>query len=414
MRVVPTHGPARRTFLFDTLKAIPGGCVETLGLTFSILIAVRVFEAGQWAKASLVAAPSFGLLLSLFVVQFVRRSGISVNVGVALIWAVSAVSLAVAALGGQSFPVFFAALLMALVNITLGTPLMSQIYRKHYPDQSRGRLFATTGVVRKLSALVVAAFFGWLLRNDLGHFRWLLATYSAGCFFMALCVLGMNRVHLQRARQVRLFGAFGHVRRDAPFRKLLISWMILGLGNLLCFSLFVEYVSNPDYGFELDEFSIGFITGSIPEIMFLVFVVAWGVVFDRVNFFLVRLLINALFIIGILFYFLGGGVWALAVGIGIHGIARAGGSIAWSLWVTKFAEGDHVAEYMSVHTFLCGLRGVLAPFVAFPLAREIGPELVGLIGATLIAVASLLIWPSVRLGRSGRDALPVEPDPRAS
>ena len=99
--------------------------------------------------------------------------------------------------------------------------------------------------------------------------------------------------------------------------------MILGFGNLLCFSLFVEYISNPAYGYELEEFTIAFITGSVPEIMFLIFVVGWGIAFDRVNFFIVRIVLNVLFMAGILIYFLGNGVWALYIGMGLHGVGRA-------------------------------------------------------------------------------------------
>jgi hypothetical protein len=190
--------------------------------------------------------------------------------------------------------------------------------------------------------------------------------------------------------------------------------MILGFGNLLCFSLFVEYISNPAYGYTLDEDAIALITGSLPEVMFLLFVVGWGIVFDRVNFFLLRIAINVLFMLGILFYFVGDGVWALCVGIALHGVARAGGNIAWSLWVTKFAKGDHVAEYMSVHTFLCGVRGVIAPFVAFPLLAATGPKTIGFLGAGLILIASFMIWPSVRQRSEPGPVAPIEPDPRLS
>ena len=69
-------------------------------MTFVVLIAVRVFHAEAWQKATLVAASSFGLLLSLFPVQLVRRTGISVNVGTAVLWCVSAVCL----LGDDHFP----------------------------------------------------------------------------------------------------------------------------------------------------------------------------------------------------------------------------------------------------------------------------------------------------------------------
>ena len=152
----------------------------------------------------------------------------------------------------------------------------------------------------------------------------------------------------------------------------------------------------PGIGYKLTEFTIAFVTGSLPEIMFLLTVVAWGIIFDRVNFFAVRMALNLFFICGVLFYFFGDGLWALCIGISLHGIGRAGGNIAWSLWVTKFAKAEQVAEYMSVHTFLCGVRGVIAPFVAFPMIAGLGPRAVGAVGAFLIFVATLMIWPLFR------------------
>lgn len=396
MPVVPSENPARRTFILDNLRAWPGGCLETLAMTFVVLIAVRVFEADAWQKATLVAASSCGLLLSLFPVQLVRRTGISVNLGTALLWIISAGGLAVAVIGGGSFMVFLPAMVVALLCITLSIPLMSQIYRKHYPDRSRGRLFASTAVVRKASALIVALVFGKVLENDLDNFRLILLIYAICCVLMAGCVLAIKPVYLRRSNQVRLFGALEHLRKDRVFRSLLTSWMILGFGNLLCWSIFVEYVSNPDYGYELTEFTIAFITGSLPEIMFLLTVVIWGIVFDRVNFFLVRMILNVFFMGGVLFYFFGQGMWALCVGISLHGIGRAGGNIAWSLWVTKFAKADQVAEYMSVHTFMCGVRGVIAPFVAFPVIALLGPRVIGGAGFILIMIATLMIWPHLR------------------
>ena len=396
MPVVPSENPARRTFILDNLRAWPGGCLETLAMTFVVLIAVRVFDADAWQKATLVAASSCGLLLSLFPVQLVRRTGISVNLGTAVLWLISAGGLFVAVIGGDSFKVFLPAMVVALLCITLSIPLMSQIYRKHYPDRSRGRLFASTAVVRKASALIVALVFGKVLENDLEDFRLILLIYAICCVLMAACVLAIRPVHLRRSNQVRLFGALEHLRNDRIFRSLLTSWMILGFGNLLCWSIFVEYVSNPAYGYELTEFTIAFITGSLPEIMFLLTVVIWGIVFDRVNFFLVRMILNVFFMCGVLFYFFGEGMWALCVGISLHGIGRAGGNIAWSLWVTKFAKADQVAEYMSVHTFMCGVRGVIAPFVAFPVIALLGPRVIGGAGFILIMIATLMIWPHLR------------------
>ena len=98
------------------------------------------------------------------------------------------------------------------------------------------------------------------------------------------------------------------------------------------------------------------------------------------------------FVIGILVYFLGSGFWALAIGMAFHAVGKSGGKVLWSLWVTRFAEAEHVSEYMSVHTFLTGVRGLLAPVIAFSIVGTMGPSsvtMIAIVGACLIMVSSL-------------------------
>ena len=125
--MLPREGEARRTFLLDTIRALPAGCVETMGMTFAVLIAVRVFDTLPWVKAAIVAAPSTGLLLSLFVVQLVRRTGWSVNRSTAGIFMVTAVSLLLAAMGGESIWVYVPAMCVALMTVTLSSTAPVQL-----------------------------------------------------------------------------------------------------------------------------------------------------------------------------------------------------------------------------------------------------------------------------------------------
>ena len=403
---MPDGGYRKKTFQMENLRAFPAGIVETLGTTFSILIANRVFDAGPFAKASLVALPSLGLLLSLFVVQAVRRSGRSANSMLALIFSASGVGFVISSFAGDHFEIYMFGMVIALVTLTLNLPLFSQIYRRHYPDEVRGKLFSITAFMRKAYAIGTAFLFGWLLTKSLDYYPYLLGVYAVASFMMAGCVMAMEKVTLSRSNRVKLFDAFRHAGEDLRFRKLLISWMILGFGNLLSFSLFVEYISNKDYGFDLSEGHVSIITTVIPETCFFIFVLFWGRLFDRMDFYVLRCLINVIFGAGILFYFLGNGLWALYIGIGLHGVAKAGGNVAWSLWVTKFASADNVAEYMSVHTFLTGCRGVLAPFVAFPLIAAFGPASGGAIGASLIFIATVMLIPDLKSRHQGLPGRP--------
>lgn len=393
---MPEEDIRRKTFHLENLRAFPAGVVETLSTTFSILIANRVFEAGGIAKATLVALPSLGLLLSLFVVQAVRRSGLSANSMLAAIFGLSGLGFTISSFAGNRFDIYMFGMVIALITLTLNLPLFSQIYRRHYPDEDRGRLFSITAFTRKAYAIATAFLFGWLLTKSLDYYPLLLRVYAGASFMMAGCVLAVDRVKLSRSNRVKLFDAFRHVGEDRRFAKLLVSWMILGTGNLLSFSLFVEYVTNKQYGFDLTEGHVSIITTVIPETCFFVFVLVWGRLFDRMDFYVLRCILNAFFAAGIVFYYMGDGLWALYIGIGLHGVAKAGGNVAWSLWVTKFADAEHVAEYMSVHTFLTGCRGVVAPFIAFPLAAALGPTTVGGISVMLIGIATVIILHEIK------------------
>lgn len=389
-------GQQRRTFVLELVRSVPQGLIETAGSTFAMYVAVTVFDVPTWMKMAIAAAASVGLLLSLFTVQMVRRLGCTVNAALATVWTMAAVGFSLAAMAADSPEVYMGGVCLAAVMLTLGTPLTAQIYRKHYANKVRGKLFSIAGVVRAVTGATAGILLGlWLARQG-DDFHGLFWGYAAAALVMTGCALCMARVRLRKTGRLQLFDAFHHVNQDRAFRKLLGCWMLLGLGNLLCFALFVEFISNPDYGFALDPSKAAFVTSTIPMLVFIVCIVPWGMVFDKLPFYRVRIITNLFFLVGILVYFLGGSYLALCVGMALHGIGRSGGNVLWSLWVTKFAPEEHVGEYMSVHTSLTGLRGTLAPVIAFMIAGTVGPGTVAILGACLIFIASALLWPELR------------------
>ena len=73
--------------------------------------------------------------------------------------------------------------------------------------------------------------------------------------------------------------------------------------------------------------------------------------------------------------------------------------MAWSLWVTKFAPPGRVADYMSVHTFLTGVRGVMAPLFAFFAVNHLPLGVIASINSGLIVLATVLLVPEIKLGK---------------
>ncbi|MEO0413571.1 MAG: MFS transporter, partial [Verrucomicrobiota bacterium] len=158
----------------------------------------------------------------------------------------------------------------------------------------------------------------------------------------------------------------------------------------------VDYLANPIHGLELSATKIAMVTGVIPSITRLASTYFWGWLFDRMNFFLLRFVVNAIFLSGVMLYFLSGHVTVIAVGSALFGLARGGGEILWNLWVTKLNARDKIASYMSIHTFMTGLRVAIAPFMGFYLVKLFGLSSMLATSVAFIVWSFVLIWPLLK------------------
>lgn len=372
------------------------GIIETVGSTFAMFVAVGLLRLDTLSKSAIIGGPAFGLLIGFFTVALVRRSGLSVNKAAAIGWVFAAMGYAAVALFPQNGLAFVLGVVVALLAHALATPLLSQIYKEHYPDKSRGRLFSTVGMVKAAVSATFGYFAGyWLLKQGVNYAP--LFWVFCGCSLLkALCTLGMRPVYLRKTKKLSLFQSFEHLKTDKPFRKLVSSWMLLGFGNLLSMALFVEFITNPDYGFGFGAEKVSLITTTLPMVIFILSIFAWGAIYDKINFYQLRVIVNVFFFLGILVYFFAENTTVLCIGMALHGIGKSGGTVLWSLWITKFSPADKVGEYMSVHTFFTGIRGVISAFAAFPIAAAFGASTIGIIGATCIALSSLMLLPELK------------------
>ena len=179
--------------------------------------------------------------------------------------------------------------------------------------------------------------------------------------------------------------------------------MLLGFGTLLTMAIRVEYLANPAYGLTLTEVQVALLVTTVPSIARLFGSLVWGRLFDTMNFFTLRIVLNCSFLVSILSFF-GSSSWqGLVWGAAIFGFSSSGGDVAWNLWVTKFAPPNRVPDYMAVHTFFTGVRGLLAPAVAFALLTRISPEQVSWISSGFIVLSIALLIPTRRAAlNSGR------------
>lgn len=397
------------TFRYEALRAVSSGIVETASATFLLIIAVRWFEAGALAKGWVAAGSGLGYLVSPAVVSLVRHLRLPASRAASYLALGGAVVMTAAALV-PVLPLFTFASLVSLAAAGAIIPLLTQVYQDNYPPDTRGRLFSRTVMIRIVTAAAFSFGAGHVLSSDITYFRPLLGVFAGALYFAAWCLARIPSGPLAAADGGHPFRMFHAVADDRVFRATLVSWMFMGFANLMMLPLRVEYLANPRYGLALPAASIALLTGVVPNLARLVLSPIWGWVFDRANFFVLRMALNLGFALGIISFFTSGSMTGLILAAVTFGVSTAGGDVAWSLWVTKIAPPDRVADYMSVHTFFTGLRGLVAPLVGFTLVEHYSMSAMGWLASACILVATLMLLPEARRGNLVRPrAAPASP-----
>jgi len=272
-------------------------------------------------------------------------------------------------------------------------------------------------MIRITSAAAFGLLAGWILTTGepgqklTGYPRWLMLIFAGGFAWASFCFSRLPAKPLTGTKGTHPFRSLRFVKEDKLFRHILICWMLFGIGNLMLFPLRVEYLANA--GEYADDYTLSFtptptrialILIFIPNAVKLVSSPFWGSLFDRMNFFVLRVVLNFFFAASLVVFFNSESMMGLCVAAVLFGIGNSGGEVAWSLWVTKFAPAKHVADYMSVHLFFNGIRVFLSPFLGFWLIGFVSASSLSLFSAGLIIASSLALlsdYPSGEKAKRG-------------
>jgi len=403
------------TYRYERLRAVASGILETAGTTFLLLIAVQWFQFGATTKALIAASGALGFIAGPLVVSRVAELGWTTA------QAASRVSLAAAGCylllaGVENRWLYVGVIIVATTLATAAIPLVTQIYQENYPARRRGKYFSRTAMIRTASAAGFGLLAGWILTGNTNgqslsqYPQWLLLTFAGAFVLASFCFSRLPAKPLTASEGTHPFRSLRFVKEDKLFRHILICWMLFGLGNLMLFPLRVEYLAHAD---AYDDYTLNFhptpekialILIFIPNTVKLIFSPIWGSLFDRMNFFVLRVVLNFFFAASLTVFFHSESMTSLCIAAGLFGVANSGGEVAWSLWVTKFAPAKHVADYMSVHVFFNGIRILLAPFLGFWLIGLISASSIALFAAGLIVASSLALlsdYPSGEKARRG-------------
>ena len=384
----PDQGIAETTQKYDLRRNFFNGIVEASFSATALLVAIRHFEASDHAKSLIAGGSCLGFLLAPGFLLLIGKSKLPVSRICALLMLGAAIGILLSATANSAW-VYAGWLLIACVLAGQVPSLMVHIYSRNYPSGQRGRKISGNLMLSAIVGAGTALTIGWILDQDLNHFRPGAVVIFLFCTCTAYFHLKIPSVPL-KPDSGGLSKDLRHALKDRLFSWMLTGWMLMGIGNLITIPLRVEYLANPIYKINASNTVVLTITLVVPLFTRVASIPVWGWAFDRFNLAFVRIAINLFFLIGLFLYFQTQDLVFLGLASALIGWATGGGTMAWTLWVTKVAPAGRESSYMSIHSFFTGVRGVPAPFVGYWIITTLGPGQVGWTSVILIGMSSLI------------------------
>jgi hypothetical protein len=279
-------------------------------------------------------------------------------------------------------------------------PYLTSIYSDNYPHHKRGASFSKP----LLLTVSISSLFGLagslLLEINIVYFNWVFTVVGICALAKAWAINSMPSKVVEKSSHNHPLGNFEYTIKDREFGYVLFTWFIMGFANLWVLPLRVDYVASSTYGIEASPVIVALIITIIPETIRFLFIPFWARLFDHMNFIVLRMMLNVLFGTGIALFFISKNLLIIGTGSALIGLAFAGGSIAWALWVTKYAPPGKVSAYMSVHVCLTGVRGTIGPIIGYWSAAKVGATMTGWISCGLMVLATVMLLPEIKHGRS--------------
>ncbi|MEM6883791.1 MAG: MFS transporter [Verrucomicrobiota bacterium] len=396
---------AETTYRLDCGRSVFHGICEAGWVTFGLLIIIRYYEAdaAMWsdtfAKSLIASAGFIGLLLTTFSTNWVSRRGWPATKVIGGYLVVAGLLLVLTA-SIENVTVFVITFVLANIISSQQAPLMTATYASNYNAQERGKRVALALAIVAASSACFAWGGGWLLDQNFEQYPVLLLVMVGACWVNGAIVSRIPSQPIPRQESESAWGALSWIWKDQLFGWLLSAKMLMGLANLMTLPIRVEILANPQYGIDASNMEVVLAAVVIPSVVRILSSKFFGVCFDRWNYVVWRVLVNSCFIIGILLYFTSESLGWIYLGAAFVGMGMGGGAISWNLWVTKITKPENAAAYMSVHTTLTGIRGVIAPFLGYMILHACTSRGLAMICVGAIVVSTLIycaLWKSPRL-----------------
>ncbi len=364
-----------------------------------MLFFIEKFNASTFDKTALAFFLKSGFFIGVPVSVFLFRKKISINL---CLFIFSFLAFIAALVTTQSsifkLPVLYIFLLSIMVFPFTGTnSLTAEIYNL-YPQESRGKKFVTSNIAFFLGSIIFTLIFNLILQGPSYEHSLIFLIVAFAVLFSGLFALPLPKLKFSGEKKPSLKDLFYIIKNDKLFLYVVVVWHIFGTANLWLLPYRTNLLREERFGFNYDESTILILLVIIPEVLFIIFNIPFAYLFDKFNFIVIRIALNSILLLYCIFFFLGNSYTFHLLGMVCYGIGRAGGSIAWKLWVNKAVPKKDVSMYMNVHVAFTGVRMVVSPLFGLSALYALGPQVSGYISISLYVLSILLFLPLIRYG----------------
>ena len=386
-----------KTYHCDLWRGGFEGVLSSGAQTFCLFIAIRFFNAGETIKALIAAAPFMGMFLSMLLLHYASMTNWKKSTWGAVPSFITGCCLLIAA-WAQSLTLFACLVIAGYICRSALLPFITEIYSDNYPSGKRAAFFSKP-LLLSVGIAALSGFIGsWFLELNINNYHWIFTFLGFCAFAKAVAIFSMPSEPIIDSPHTNPFGNMKYIIKDKSFGYVLLTWFIMGFANLWTLPLRVDYVTAPEWGIEGSAIYVAMIITIIPETIRMILIPFWASLFDKMNFVVLRMILNLFFGFGVLLFFVTSNPWVIGMGSALIGAAFAGGSIAWNLWVTKYAPPGKAGAYMSVHVSLTGIRGTIGPILGYWTVNLIGAQNIGIISFVMMFFATLMLIPEIKHG----------------
>ena len=386
-----------KTYQCDLWRGGFEGGLSSGAQTFCLFIAIRFFNAGETIKALIAAAPFMGMFLSMLLLHYASLTNWKKSTWGAVPSFITGCCLLIAA-WAQSLTLFACLVIAGYICRSALLPFITEIYSDNYPPGKRATFFSKP-LLLSVGIAALSGFIGsWFLELNINNYHWIFTFLGFCAFAKAVAIFSMPSEPIIDSPHTNPFGNMKYIIKDKSFGYVLLTWFIMGFANLWTLPLRVDYVTAPEWGIEGSAIYVAMIITIIPETIRMILIPFWASLFDKMNFVVLRMILNLFFGFGVLLFFVTSNPWVIGMGSALIGAAFAGGSIAWNLWVTKYAPPGKAGAYMSVHVSLTGIRGTIGPILGYWTVNLIGARNIGIVSFVMMFFATLMLIPEIKHG----------------